>query len=367
MTNPLNVNPDTIFNGSDNYIYSHKQFFDMVYLRKPFTDTLKMVISYYRENVIYLPSTNILASILFNIPLAFYLDDRKYVELINSRIPSLCQSLNLTSSFNYGKIFNKEFYSESEILLLDTTDFDIRKVKDDWENIVSVNPLLHPWGNMSFTLPIGGDLDSGEGISVIAINIALLATQFRLFLKEKMLHNDPINSTVPIFIAQYVLPNMMAHQTDIAIFNIIYNNYYGLENSKSLIYQPYSLPVHNYMNKVNVFSEKVIKWLDNRGIFYTQLLQSIPAVFKDNMEQVMRMPDVANTRQVWWALVVARLRVLVFIINLGGIESIRYNKSFLSEYQKDLAYLESEHIYNRMFTTDIVKKIQDDINYVRNV
>lgn len=368
MTNKLITNPNNLFNDTNKYEYSRKQFFDMVYLRTPLLDTLNEVVKYYRENVIYLDSTNILDSILFNIPLGLDIKDNNYLEVINSRIYSLTLSLGITSSFNFGKIFKNEFYSNTEILILDDSEFDLKGAISNWKDIVAVKALRHPWSNINFTLPVGGVLDSSnDNVSVISINIALLAIQFRSFIKERLLENNPINTLIPIFIAQYVLPNMLAHQTDIAIFNIISNKYFGIKNSRPLVNNPFPLPVHNYMQKVEYFSEKVIKYLGNNALFYNQALEAIPAVFNKDMNEVMKMPSIANTRQVWWALVLARLNVMMFLVNVGGIEGIKFNKYFISEYQKDLSYLKSQRIYSRYFTRSVSDNIDSEINSILEI
>ncbi len=364
----LNINPNNLFKKEKNYQYSHRQIYDMVYLRKPFLDTLIEVKEYYRNNVMFLDSTNILAAILFNIDIDVNYTDKAYVQYATSRTDGLSRSLNITSSFHYGKIFHNEFYSSSEILLLDTRPFDIDIANKYWKNLAPVYPLLHPWSNLNYTLPIGGKLDTANnGLSVITINIPLLAYQFRCFIKDKMLHNDPINTLIPIFLTQYVLPNMLNKQIDLCILNILMNTYYNKSNSKPLVTNPFPLPVHNYLNKVITFSNNILNWIKGQTLLYPQILQGIPAVFENNMDEVLEMPNIANTRQVWWAIALARLDIMLFLISVGGNESLKYNSYYLREQQKDFSYLRSENIYSKMFDSEYAKIINNKIDYLVNL
>lgn len=366
----LNVNPNNLFSKKTTQLKTDfRQFYDIVYLRQPLLESLIMVKKYYRENIVYLDSTSVLASILFNIDLGLDVSDKQYVGYLESRTDSLSRSLNITSSFNYGKIFSNEFYSDREILLLDTRRFNIDIANQYWENLAPVYPLLHPWSDIDYTLPIGGKINTANnGLSVINVNIGLLAYQFRAFLKNHMKENEPLNTTIPIFLSQYVLPNMLNKQIDIAIFNILMNEWYQRPNSRSLEKMPFPLPIHQYMNKIKNMCKDILKWISNgRTLLYTQMLEGIPSLYEDNMAETFQMPDIANTRQVWWAVELARLNITLFLIDIGGKESIAYNRSYLSELQKDLSYLQSEKIYSKMFDRQYAEKINEKINYIRSI
>ena len=98
----------------------------------------------------------------------------------------------------------------------------------------------------------------------------------------------------------YVLPNMLFSHMDQALFNRIRKLRKGEEVGQSIKRHPFALI--DYTNKVDSCYGNVIENLTKTGKNFVGVLQSVPAVVKENMEQAMHVPDMAPTRQVMWVL-----------------------------------------------------------------
>jgi hypothetical protein len=353
----MNTEPDSLFDKIEYVNYGVKQFYEIFFLRRAYLEELTITKTYYRDNIVRLDSQNILVDLLNNLGLRLFYTDDTYVKYLNSRAPGLSRSLRLTSSFNYGEMFNGAFYGKNcnEILIFDDSSFNIEVAKKYWKNLAPVYTLLHPWSDFGFLLPTGQTQDSASGLSAININIALLGFQYRCFLLEKEEAGDMTGATPEIFLMQYVFPNMLNKQLDIVVMNRLMNLYYDRGMSKNMVKLPF--PIHQYQNKVDDMLVNVLNNISNRKIYYAQILQTIPGLVAPNMSSVLELPRIANTRQVWWALVLMRMKIVKFLIDVAGNEGIEYNRVYINKYQMDLRYLISEKTFERMLPRALLEQV----------
>jgi hypothetical protein len=352
----MNTYPDILFSHYSEFSYPIRRFNQIDYLRRVHTDQLTKVKTYFRDNIVRLDSTNILVDILNNIDIIMSYDGYRYSQYLMNRAEGLSRTLKITSSFSHGEIHTNAFYGKGcdEILLLDLSPFDVEKAEKFWKNLAPVYPLLHPWSDFGYLLPTGGDVDSGKGLSSIAIHIPMLAFQYRCFLKEKIRLNDTITASPEIFLMQYVFPNMLNQQIDLVVLNRLMNLFYDRPMSKNLIKLP--MAIYSYADKVDDLLQKVLDRLKDNRLFYVESLLTIPSLFSDNMDRVLKMPDIPNTNQVWWALVLSRMSIVKFLIDLGGQIGVTYNQYYLAVYRVDLTYLLSQKTLERYLPSNLLEE-----------
>ena len=360
----MNTYPDTLFSHQSTFSYPIKQFNQIDFLKRAYTEQLTIVKTYFRDNIVRLDSTNILVDILNNIDIRMEYDGYRYSQYLMNRAEGLSRSLRITSAFSHGEIHSGVFYGKKcdEILLLDLTPFDIDKAQQYWKNLAPVYPLLHPWSDFGFLLPIGSDIDTASGLSSIAIHIPMLAFQYRCFLKEKIRLNETLYTSPEIFLMQYVLPNMLNQQTDLVLLNRLMNIFYDKPMSKNKIRLP--MPIYPYAHKVDDLLQKVLERLKDNRMFYVEDLLTIPALFSDNMDSVLRMPDIPNTNQVWWALILTRLPIVKFLIDIGGKTGVTYNQYYLNTYRVDLTYLLSQKTLERYLPSNLLDEVMSMIDEI---
>lgn len=326
------------------------------YLRRLYERELSNVISYYHNSVYYLKNTQLLVRMLKHVDIPLHYDADRFIEIARARAPYIASQFKLTSDISYGKIFDGEFYGagNDEIIIYDESYINPYKAERNYRNIRAVNVLLHPQANLKLLLPNGKINSTEVGLSVIRIDLALLAFQYRAFMLDKMSYTNMNEGLVENhFIHMYVLPNMLYKHLDIAIMNRIMNLFYGAPMDDSLNKHPFI--VGDYSAKLDKGLLGILKLLKNRRVKYEFMLRMIPGISELDMQYVLKLPDVAMTRQINWAMMLSRLKIIKFLIDLGGKEAIRYNKMDIANLKIYLRRLMNEQV--------LLQVIRDDLLY----
>ena len=71
------------------------------------------------------------------------------------------------------------------------------------------------------------------------------------------------------------------------------------------------------------------------------------------------MPDMAETRQVWWALFLTRLKLTEFLVEVAGETGRHYNQSLLNPLAIDLKRFITDNVFSKGLPMELV----DDIPY----
>ena len=323
-----------------------------------FNDLLKIE-NFYKDRVYSVKGNNFLVRLLTNLiaPMNYTVD--RYVTVVSARAPFVANGMKMTSNLNKGIFHNGEFYGKGtlEVIINDTEYFNPFVAEKNWRNISAVRVLNHPKSDLNLLLPNGKAFSTGEGIAFISINIPLLAVQYRSFCldqKNRMSTKDSLLGLTH-FIHMYVLPSMIYGQTDIVILNRMMNLFYGAPMSQPLFKHPFI--IHNYGNKLDKVLDKILLNMDGKLLRYENMLQYIPGIAEDNMEEALELPDIVPTIQVHWALILSRLNVMKFLIDLGGEKNIHLNRDSINYLQKILFALNN----NKVFDTNLPKSILFDV------
>lgn len=345
-------NNERILNGSITKVGS----FDLV--ERTYHKSIKSIIDYYQSRVYTVASNHLLSRILttFSIPLS-YSEDR-FVDVAFARSPYVAKYFNITSDISYGKLTKGVFYNDcDEILLYHDEYFDYDETINDWKNIQSVKVLEHPVSNIGLLLPDGKKNNTETGLVTIVINVPLLLTQYRGFLFDQMLQDDESKLDIPHFIHMYVLPNMLYSHLEIVILNRLMNLHYGAPMGAQLRKHPF--PLINYDSKLDKVLEVINKKLEDINSTYPIMLSNIPSVFNTNMVKSLIMPDITPTRQVWWALLISRLRVMKFLIDVSNDKAKGNNLKDINILKFDIKRLGRENIINTLLDKDVSYDINE--------
>jgi hypothetical protein len=314
------------------------------------------IVSYFNNRTYYIKNTHLLVRILnlYTIPLDYTLD--RYAETAASRSPYISKQFNFTSDINYGRFHDGPFYGEgNQELILSVDDyFDPYSEIKNWKTIQAVTVLHHSISDLSLILPNGFKNSTDSGLAVIGINLPLLLLQYRGFLEDQTLKS--LTGTAPLlssnhFVYMYVLPNMLASHVDLVILNRLMNIYYGAPMGSGL--KKYPFQVVDYSSKVDNVLKKVLKNITDVNKPYYSSLKTIPAIFGEDMQDSLLMPDLVRTRQVWWALLLTRLNVIKFLIEIGGHKGRVSNISYINKFRIDIKRLLNDHVMKTLVPEDI--------------
>jgi hypothetical protein len=244
----------------------------------------------------------------------------------------------MTSDVNFGKIHDGIFYGEKvkEIILYVENYFSPFTVSKNWKDLRPVTVLDHPISDLNLLLPNGKVNSTAEGLAVIAVDIPLLLTQYRFFLMEQQYNTESVLGANH-FVYKYVLPNMLHSHIDLVILNRLMNLFYGAPMSTNLF--KYQFPIVDYSQAVDRELKRTLGRLKNSRTQYFGYIQNMLSISNPSMTDSLNMPDLAKTRQVWWAMFLTRLKVMKFLIDVGGDSGVRTNGYYIGKIKLDIKRL----------------------------
>lgn len=314
------------------------QRFDEVQQR--IQENVDRIVQYYRQNSFTVKTQHLLCRVLqtMGVPLQYPLD--RYYEASRSRYLYIANTYQMTSAINTGHLHTGVFYAGSpEIHLAYHEETRPSELVKDWRSIQAIKVLTSPVSNLSYMLPTGLEHNSEHGLAVIGFDLPKLMLQFRCFWEEQMQRHARGESvlTVAHFVMRYVLPNMLYSQTDQAVLNRLINFQTGAPMGTSSKRHPF------HLMDVAPLLDKGLEELNTRlsrlPMEYQTLLNQLPSVFHD---KPWAMPDMAETRQVWWALFTARFKLISYLYEIGGEPLRQRNTQRLNQLRIDLRRFESE-------------------------
>ena len=325
---------------------------------------LNTIITFHRENPAAVKSDHFLVRLLQSLPMSYSISANRYADYISGMALNLSMALKMTSSISKGNIFKGTFYGpgNSEVLVAHCEDFDPDLIEREWVNAQPVQVLRQPRSDLNMNLPDGINTGTESGIVVIAINIPELAVMYRAFCKEQEAAANLTGEarlTVMQFVHMYVLPNMLFSHIDTVILNRIRclkeQRPYGEATKR------HSFVIQDYDGRLNDIHTTLVEMLNRVTRNLNGVLQNVPCVFKNTLKEACRTPDMAATRQVMWALAIARLPALIY-----GLESIRAgagatNAQEGNKIAQNLRYYNSSGLMRAIMTVKMYSEVENEM------
>lgn len=318
------------------------------YAKNGILRNLDSAINYYSTRDFTVKSQHLLVRILHSLGVSQGINFDRYYDIIDFKALRIGSTFQLTSSISYGIIHDGIFFgpNSKEVIIVINESFNHYDVLRNWKTVRSVNVLSYPRSDLSLMLADGRDNDSAEGISVISINIPMLAVQYRAFCLEqyKISLSGGNTRTAAHFVHRYILPNMLYSQVDLAIFNRFSNLVLGAPMSESKTKHPFFLL--EYDKNVDDYLKMLLEYIDNSPRDFENILQLLPAVSKKNMQEVMFMPDYAPTKQMAVAELASRIDVINILTLVAPANGTRLNRSDLNYFQREFKSFSRNNIFN---------------------
>jgi hypothetical protein len=301
---------------------------------------LDRVLTYYRDNPMTVRSEHLLIRLLqsLNIPLSLPLD--RYMANVENIALNLSMVFKMTSSIYRGQFFENVFYGGNyELLIASDASFDFYEANKRWELLSPVTVLRNNVTSLDMRLPDGSVTDTAGGISVMLINIPMLALQYRAWmLREQAYAEKSGNGTraETMFIHGYVLPNMLGTHLDQVIFNRMLRRLNG-GTPDGPVAQAHPFVLTDYSDRLDTAQEQLLSILQrSQHLNFGQMLQAIPEVHKATLLQAMHLPDLAPTFQLMWALSIARLPCLEFLFEMAPGGPTQKNRPIVAKILNDI-------------------------------
>ena len=332
-------------------------------LKRTYQREVYRVIDYFASRVSSVENSHILNRLIVTGCPSNVVDLQRFVYNIKIRANYLADNFQFTSASNYGKIHDGHFYGGAkEIILHDSSDFDESEVYENWRDVSAVKVHTHPFTDYKLVPPMGQLYSNRKGVLVtLSINIAKLMVQYKAFMDSRIALPDDerMNLGSMHFIRMHVLPNILKSHVDLVLYNRLKDNFYILNNCESINKLPF--PVINYANIADDITVEIINKFKDKSYNYVQFLQSVPAIFSDNILDVLQMPDEAKTKQVWWALFLSRLEDMFLLIHLMGDQGTNTNSKSYEKFITNAQWFLRDNTFKSVVSNSIYKGYLTDM------
>lgn len=318
-------------------------FPEFTYVKNGLARNLETTVRYYRQNPKAVASDHLLVRLLQSISTPFGEDVIIYKDRVTDVAFDLAMSLGMTSSLSTGKAFDGVFYGSgtSEVLIATFEDFDVSQVMGNWQNLRPVRVMRHPRTDLTMVIPNGQANSSESGIAVILINIPMLACQYRQFVLTDALLNKDTRFSTNQFVHMFVLPNMMYSHLDVALQNRIYALFREWHVSDSAGGTAFAVP--NYQPNIDpILQRQILNALRQMTYDFPNLLRGFPAITEASLLDVNRLPQMPLTRQVTWALTLARIPVFELLLQINWYSRNSNNQMYLNRIKRSLQELRND-------------------------
>lgn len=318
------------------------------YARNGLLSNIEKARDFYRTQAISVPAQHILVRMLDALGVNHEYNLERFADIIDARALNMAMAFKMTSSVSVGTLFNGTFYGKGsrEILIGINDRFDVLEADKNWKSVRAVKVLLTTRSDLSTVLPDGKAYSFNDGVSVIAINIPLLAVQYRAFLNNQF--RSPFFQTGDAlttghFVNMFVLPNMLYSQMDM----ILFNRFYSLLTGAPLQTNNWRPPFYqvDYSKYVDRYFLRLIDYFGKSKRDFRTIMNILPMVGAQNFREGLRLPDFASTRQIFWAEVLTRIDAVLLLTKLGPNSGTLLNGSDINYFLREFNLLDQDNIF----------------------
>lgn len=339
-------------------------FPDLPYLRRAYQDVMDDVRNHYHFYPKRVDGDHRLGSLLKHLPRRWDLDDHRYLHFVDSASEGLSRTYQFTSPTHRGRLYENGLTLGKDCVeaVIDhyagvPKDLNVPGAWRHWE------PLKYLYHTRTdLRMPISNNQQQGKGYGVVTLDIPLLALQYRYWLKtqkrgdKEELAQQP--DSVFRFLGSFPLPNLVGSYLDIAIFNRLTR----IANN---------LPVHSYPSphpfyvmdlsqRIDGLLHRVVATNDQRRGDIQIFAGTTPMIVNATLQQVMVLPNMPVNRNNEWALMLARLPYLKYIVE-HGIVPQQGDRQMTNEVYEALFDSGVDNLFSGVGSSSAVSMIRDTL------
>lgn len=342
---------------------------EFVYIKGGLQRELLKITSHYRQNVLSVPNQHPLVRFILSLPINMRRDIYSLVERANNLMFDYSSLLQFTNSLNYGRVFTPGFIygkPSHEIIITHSDPFDIDEAYANWEDLEPLKIIRHPFTDLSMGLLNGKYQSPESGIVVALLNVPMLCLMIKGFwVKHRNLDGTRdiagmSTMSIPQFVATYPLLNALRSHLDVAIFNRLSATY--MVDDVCAFSKKHPFNVNDYTDRVDNYIRKQLQIMEKYPFTFDQLLLSLPAITSTCMRDVVQIPPMAPTRQVKWAIIVARIELVRFLVQYNSLEGISRNRDYLQSIMISLQTARNDRVLDRNLPKEVMMDIDDSIH-----
>jgi hypothetical protein len=278
---------------------------------------LDKVIQYRRGLERRVDSDHLLLRLLETLNVSVDQTDQDYVWEVSDNALRIANTFQMTSMWGHGRPFSPGVFfgpTVKEVLIANIDDFSVKEASKGWEDLRPIRPIAHPYNDLSLpTLDGNGEgLNEVTGWAVVTINIPMLALQYKRWVETfvKGVQDPPPNT---LFLGRYPLANMLYGHLDLCMYNRLMA--FDFEEATQTLKNtnPFYL---NFQQggQTDRMIQYAVDFMQRAGYSFDDWLDCVPQVTATNVHEWLALPDVTFTTQVEWAIFLARLPTMVWLL-----------------------------------------------------
>lgn len=330
------------------------------YLREGITRDIDRTIEYYRERSLIVPNTHILVRLIKSMNVSFNRDWRNYVDTANDKMGSLARTLRMTSSVTTGMVHKPGYLYGigPEVYIADDSRIkDIDAAVANWRELEPVKILRHPFTDMNCASADGKYKGSDEkGLVIASVHFGLLAIQFRCWFEQERHTAANTNEPVAEFLRRYPLNNLLRSHMDVCLFNRLYYTYQKFPIAPYKRVHPFN--VIDYTGRLETVFKTLIDGVLDRPRSFEEYLLNLPSLRYESMLETFVLPDVLPTRQVEWALILARMPLITFLMGIAGDRQHANNRHYINRIKESLWDIRNDRSIGNIVPVEIYREFK---------
>jgi hypothetical protein len=340
-----------------------------VFIKSGLTRELLKITSHYRTNVTRVLNQHPLVRFILSLPISMRRDVNSIVDRANAVMYEQASLLNFTNSLSYGRVYSPGFlYGKNthEIIVTHAESFDVMEAYMNWEELEPLKIIRHPFTDMSLGLLNGKYSSQESGIVVALLNVPMLLVMLKGWWDKYRSVENPTDivgiptMSIPQFVATYPLLNALRSHADICLLNRLSTTY--MIDDVAEFQKKHPFLVIDYSERMDDYIRAQLGIMENYPFQFDQLLVALPALTKDTMRDVVKLPSMAPTRQVKWALIVARIPLVKFLVQYNSLENIKRNRDYLQSIKIALRNARTDRVLERNMPRDVMIDIDNSIH-----
>ena len=281
--------------------------------RRTVLEEMNKLAHFYNYTAEWSRNTNVLNQILDTLDISPNKDKDYVAKMAREDFASKVGMFGLSSSLVSSRIQPfPQFYNQSclEVLVYDDSYFDANKARANWQQLEPVKILDHPFDDINLSIPDYKyrSMGNNSGLVIISINVAMLMVQFHYWVESLTEVVKDASIAKSQFIMRHPLFNAMKSHMDVSVRNRFFKLYNNEPVSNFLKIHP--VAIRDFSKSMDACLLDVCETIRRKSMSYNDILSQIPAVSYENQLQAMKLPEIAATRPVKWALDLTRLRTI---------------------------------------------------------
>lgn len=297
------------------------------YLAKQTKYEVDKVKTFYQENLTNVKTTDRLVKLLIEMQSWMNFSPETLVQMVRNNTPRLCNTYNLVSPVTQGKISNQgEMYNRNnpELFISVEYPFDVKKCVTYYQDLKPLRIVAHDFTDFSYNIANGNYLSGESGICIFTLDLALLALQYQQWYhKERYVKQRQYHLPTTYFVVRYLLTGLLSTHMD----NVLFNRFvYRLQGEVAAKAKPNpGILLVDYGDRYDSLFDDLIEKFKTQATGWQQRLHSLPSLEYGTYFRSIAYPDVAATRQIKWAMVLSKLKIIEMLLltdEFNGNESL---------------------------------------------